>query len=634
MTSRISERLYRFCTDGKSVSTEYAIDASRSPGQYAKSLYGGEPRSMTESSAPHERKSATKEELESARSCGKWGDAEPSDLFLRCYHDALCSLENDTLGGMVSPSLLGSSGIIPLTILAPLPDIARHMSNLIVRAEHEVFLATNFWIASDASRIITDSLLELSRRAGEKGIRICVKVMYDRGNIKQVIDSHQIMSEKQYTSDAVRLPAAADIPNLDMEVQNYHRPALGTFHSKFMIVDRKIAIVQSNNIQDNDNLEMMTHIEGPIVDSFYDVALISWDKPLKPSLPCLNTAAAHAARTTFDEPTFKDLFEEDGSRKTINTSGLVNGHSDKERLPLHAPADPHYDPCIASEIKRSQWNLTPSHGETKMNAITQHLNCGTKINQQGNAPEAPCEDEMIPIIPHRPHSPFPIALVNRRPWGAPNHQCVNVPQNEAWLSAIRNAASNVFIQTPDLNAAPLIPALKAALERGITVTYFVCLGYNDSGELLPFQGGTNEMVANKLCDSLDLESKQRLNVHYYVAKDQMEPIHADFKQRSCHVKLMIVDGHLGIQGNGNQDTQSWYHSMEVNIMIDSKVVCEDWLEAIRRNQNTHLYGKADQDGLWRDANGNEAKGAIGKDPGRFSWAKGIIGAVQRVRGDQ
>lgn len=26
------------------------------------------------------------------------------------------------------------------------------------------------------------------------------------------------------------------------------------------------------------------------------------------------------------------------------------------------------------------------------------------------------------------------------------------------------------------------------------------------------------------------------------------------------------------------------------------------------------------------------EGAIGKDPGRFSWAKGIVGAIQRVRG--
>lgn len=96
---------------------------------------------------------------------------------------------------------------------------------------------------------------------------------------------------------------------------------------------------------------------------------------------------------------------------------------------------------------------------------------------------------------------------------------------------------------------------------------------------------------------------------------------------------MIVDEHIGIQGSGNQDTQSWYHSQEVNILLDSPEVCADWLAGIRRNQNTHLYGAVSQeDGIWRDADGNEAKGVMGVDPGHMSWAKGIVGAVKRVSG--
>jgi hypothetical protein len=50
---------------------------------------------------------------------------------------------------------------------------------------------------------------------------------------------------------------------------------------------------------------------------------------------------------------------------------------------------------------------------------------------------------------------------------------------------------------------------------------------------------------------------------------------------------MIVDEHIGIQGNGNQDTQSWYHSMEVNIMLDSAEICKSWLDAIARNQSAY-----------------------------------------------
>ena len=104
----------------------------------------------------------------------------------KVYRDVLCTLEGDPLVGMTSPPLMGSSGVVPLTIIAPLPDICRHMSNCIARAEREVFLATNYWQSSDASTLITNSLKELSRRAGERRQRVIVKIMYDRGNAKQV----------------------------------------------------------------------------------------------------------------------------------------------------------------------------------------------------------------------------------------------------------------------------------------------------------------------------------------------------------------------------------------------------------------------------------------------------------------
>ncbi len=56
------------------------------------------------------------------------------------------------------------------------------------------------------------------------------------------------------------------------------------------------------------------------------------------------------------------------------------------------------------------------------------------------------------------------------------------------------------------------------------------------GELLPFQGGTNEMIANKLYKGLSEQEKDRLHIYNYVAKDQTRPIHNKFKKRSCHSK--------------------------------------------------------------------------------------------------
>jgi phosphatidylserine/phosphatidylglycerophosphate/cardiolipin synthase-like enzyme len=100
-----------------------------------------------------------------------------------------------------------------------------------------------------------------------------------------------------------------------------------------------------------------------------------------------------------------------------------------------------------------------------------------------------------------------------------------------------------------MNAEPLIEPLLEAVRRGILVTCYLCLGYNDAGELLPFQNGTNEMISNRLYDSLETDKERSLlRIYNYVAKDQTRPIHNKFKKRSCHIKLMIIDEKVAIQG--------------------------------------------------------------------------------------
>lgn len=129
-------------------------------------------------------------------------------------------------------------------------------------------LIADFWEASGAGHTIVEAFKELSRRVIERGgKKIIVKLseydvrkirqdtrcscqVYDRGNPSQAIHAHQPVDVKTYTGDKVKLPAPEDIPGLELEVQNYHMPPVGTFHSKYMVVDRKVALLNSNNIQD------------------------------------------------------------------------------------------------------------------------------------------------------------------------------------------------------------------------------------------------------------------------------------------------------------------------------------------------------------------------------------------------
>lgn len=168
-----------------SVSTRYAENPGKSPGDLALALYGSHHLTVPVTKAL-ERRNTVATDLNWARRCGNFADSNPSDLFLHAFHDLLQCLKKDPLAGCVSPSLIGSTGFVPMTIIGPLNDQLRHMSNLIVRAKREVLLATNFWKSSGASHFVNDAMIELSRRAGERGERIVFKLMFDRGSIKQV----------------------------------------------------------------------------------------------------------------------------------------------------------------------------------------------------------------------------------------------------------------------------------------------------------------------------------------------------------------------------------------------------------------------------------------------------------------
>jgi phosphatidylserine/phosphatidylglycerophosphate/cardiolipin synthase-like enzyme len=181
----------------------------------------------------------------------------------------------------------------------------------------------------------------------------------------KLAENHLSVPEKQYTSEKVKLPASEEIPNLDLQVINYHRPVFGTFHSKFVVIDRRLALLQSNNIQDNDNLEMMIRVEGPIVDSFYDTCLISWGKPLEPPLPMLNSPAASAPPPSFST---------DRGDNVVDANG-------EQLLPEHTTKNQYYDPGIQLEAKRVNNTVKPCEGETKTQAVTRHLSmCSYQVD--------------------------------------------------------------------------------------------------------------------------------------------------------------------------------------------------------------------------------------------------------------
>ncbi|GAO17234.1 uncharacterized protein UV8b_05499 [Ustilaginoidea virens] len=638
----LSDRVVQLCTATTTVSSAWARDPSRPPGEIAQQLYGSGTRRGRATQQQQQQRAAEASSTEAqaqaqaaARRCGSWGPSAPSPLFLQAFADALRCLEADPLAGLVSPPLMGSHGTVPLTAVAPLADVVRHCANLVARAETEVFLVTCAWSPSAAQRLISAALGELSARAGADGRRVAVNLMYDAPGVASLAGARHAVGPAAYAGRGVRLPRPEDIPHVRLRVATLHALPLGTLHAKFCVVDRAAAVVMSNNMQDNDNLEMMVHVEGPVVAGLVDTALNLWGRALEP--PPAPSSSPHEDEDEDEDGLSKSRDgwgAEDGAPPGDAPAGLVAAAAEaRPPLPEHTPDDPHYDDDVGAETLRVQSSYAEKPGESRLQAANRKLNAAVEKPIPPTGPEIGAGREMTPYVCTATARPVPMALVSRPPYGCFGSRDGFVPQNEAWLSLVRNARRDVFIQTPDLNAPPLLRELVAALARGVEVTCYLCFGYNDLGEMIPGQGGTNDQVARRLLARLpDPEHRARLRIHNYVGKDQDHPIHHSFKSRSCHIKLLIADGAVGVQGSGNQDTQSWFHSLEVNVMVDSAEVCAKWREAIERNQNTGEFGRVAADGIWRDREGKPGKGYMG-DPGRVEGlVKGVFGMAMKMEG--
>jgi hypothetical protein len=92
-------------------------------------------------------------------------------------------------------------------------------------------------------------------------------------------------------------------------------------------------------------------------------------------------------------------------------------------------------------------------------------------------------------------------------------------------------------QTPTFNASPIVSSTLDACKRGVQVTLYLDLGFNDQGEMIPFQGGTNEDVVHRMYIALNSEgngAEKHLEVFWYTSKDQTKPLNAAIRKRNCH----------------------------------------------------------------------------------------------------
>lgn len=252
------------------------------------------------------------------------------------------------------------------------------------------------------------------------------------------------MEEPEWTAPEVKLPKASEMPWLDFELVNYHHPMLGTFHAKYMVVDRRVALLNSNNIQDRCNVEMMCHFEGPVVDSMYDMALVSWHLALDPQLPLIGKET-----TGSDEGGYKFGME----NRYASTRWLDGKEGERIFREMGEGKGPQAknDGLPQSEVLKDGGHADNASANDRVfvsgqyTTIADHLNARKQDTKaSATALEAMTED-FSPHILHSPHGERPMVLVNRPPHGTPGHGDTRNPQDVAWLAAMKYAEKEVFM---------------------------------------------------------------------------------------------------------------------------------------------------------------------------------------------
>ncbi|KAK4705417.1 hypothetical protein P7C70_g782, partial [Phenoliferia sp. Uapishka_3] len=491
----------------------------------------------------------TPQELDDAAERGDF-PYRPSDLFLNMYADVLTCLTRRPLAGNISPALLGTSGTIPLSIVSTIPDIMRHYYDTIVLAEKEVFLVTSEEVLASSDSLVPGSSFSLPQIIGTaKAARKLLSRQY-----QDVVDAEhadEVTPRMWWRRVAGDNDAASQTPPPSSGANGGFASLVSGLVQKMREEKARAAgetiASPSNPTEPTTTTRAASDVTavGTVEDVAIPAVVLAREDPV---------AAAESTGNNNSHPTSLPSPVGASHLKQLSASSLA------------APASPtsFETPSLTAPSFQGGARLlnNPSNGSTsRLAALSKALNAGALSKVEATIDDERLIDDFKPHMIHKTHKPFrasipqlnlllatekisftAIALVNRGPHGSPGHQDVRVAQDAAWLAGFRYAAENVFIQTPTLNAKPIVRAIIEACTsggkdgRGLEVTLFLDLGFNDKGESVPYQGGTNEEVVVRLYDALRPRKKEH-NLHVYWYTE------FDWRGRHCGRDVREVQDH-------------------------------------------------------------------------------------------
>ncbi|KAK5011103.1 hypothetical protein LTR16_005119 [Cryomyces antarcticus] len=323
------------------------------------------------------------------------------------------------------------------------------------------------------------------------------------------------------------LPPAEELRGLDLVVKSIFVRPFSVMHPKFVIVDGKTVWLPSCNVSWEDWFEGCLELTGPVVGQFVRFWEQFW---YRDDLRIMSAATALNGNIMGDQgPNVANTFQHSERLRETKSDG-----ASARVLPR----------TLDVYLKDIRAIFLPS---------PHHVNPRFRPLPWQDAPPSP-----------------------------------PTPLNTFLLRLITTATSDVYIQTPNLTAPPVLSVLLAALRRGVTV-HIVTSERLMILEQLVTAGTTTSRCVRKLVKvhkrllagtrgvPSDVEhgyvqKPGALRIYYYqpcltTPKPRVEPVQS-------HLKLTIVDGNITVLGSGNMDRASWYTSQELGVAFFSRELAE------------------------------------------------------------
>ncbi|KAF1354719.1 hypothetical protein BDV97DRAFT_279612, partial [Delphinella strobiligena] len=136
----------------------------------------------------------------------------------------------------------------------------------------ELIIVTCFWARSHTLDMLNMTLRTLSQKAVLSGTKIRIRICFSSSSLFQKLFHSWSADGQLYQPSSwpikLGLPAASELPGLDMQVKSVFFLPFCVMHPKFIICDRKQVFLPSCNVSWEDWFEGCVGMSGEIVERF------------------------------------------------------------------------------------------------------------------------------------------------------------------------------------------------------------------------------------------------------------------------------------------------------------------------------------------------------------------------------